>query len=137
MSFPQSLTRTSPVQRGRAARITLWVIQIALAGMFLMAGGSKLFGVKDMVALFAQLGFGQWFRYVTGLIEVSAAIALLIPSFAVFGALALVATMLCATAAQIFFIGQSPVPPAILALVAAGVVWARRHELPSRQSAVR
>ncbi|HEX4573771.1 MAG TPA: DoxX family protein [Gemmatimonadales bacterium] len=137
MSFPQSVTKTSPVLRGRAARITLWVIQIALAGMFLMAGGSKLFGAKDMVVLFDQVGVGQWFRYVTGLIEAGAALALFVPSLAVFGALALVATMLCAVVAQIFIIHQSPVPPAILLLAAAAVVWARRDELLRRQPTVR
>ena len=61
--------------------------------MFLLAGGSKLLGAPAMVGLFDAIGIGQWFRYVTGLIEVGSALALLVPSFAVFGALALVATM--------------------------------------------
>lgn len=62
--------------------------------MFLLAGGSKLAGVPAMVALFDAVGVGQWFRYVTGLIEVSSAVALLVPSLAPFGALALVVTMI-------------------------------------------
>jgi hypothetical protein len=58
------------LQRGRASLIALWLTQVALALMFLMAG-SKLAGVPPMVSLFDALGLGQWFRYVTGVIEVT------------------------------------------------------------------
>ena len=74
-------------------------------------------------------GSGQWFRYATGLIEVGSALALLTPRFAVFGALAHVATMIGALATHLFIIGGSPVVPAILLLGAAAVVITRRHEL--------
>ena len=93
MSLAPSLTQTSPVRSGRTGLIALWLVQIALAGMFLLAGGSKLLGAPAMVGLFDAIGIGQWFRYLTGFIEVGSALALLVPSFAVFGALALVPTM--------------------------------------------
>src|SRR6266446_496760 len=67
------------LQRGRASLIALWLTQVALALMFLMAGGSKLAGVPPMVSLFDAIGLGQWFRYVTGVIEVTSGIALLVP----------------------------------------------------------
>ena len=73
----------------------------------------------------------------TGLIEVGSAVALLVPAFAVFGALVLVPTMIGAILTQLFIVGDSPVPPAILLVGVAGVIWARRHELPVRGSAVR
>src|SRR6266849_3521210 len=82
------------LQRGRASLIALWLTQVALALMFLMAGGSKLAGVPAMVTLFGALGLGQWFRYVTGVIEATSGILLLIPSAAIFGALLLIPTML-------------------------------------------
>ena len=137
MSISLSLTHASPVRHGGAAVIALWAVQIALAGMFLLAGGSKLLGAAPMVALFDAIGIGQWFRYVTGLIEVGSAVALLVPAFAVFGALALVPTMIGAILTQLFIVGDSPVPPAILLIGVAAVIWARRHELPVRGSAVR
>ena len=87
MSLAPSVTHASPVHQGRIGHIALWVVQVALAGMFLLAGSSKLFGAAAMVGLFDAIGIGQWFRYLTGLIEVSSAVALLVPSFAVFGAL--------------------------------------------------
>jgi putative oxidoreductase len=116
--------------RGRAAVISLWVAQIVLAAMFLGAGGSKLIGAPAMVALFDAIGWGQWFRYLTGAIEVSAAIALLIPSAAVFGALLRVPTMIGAVATNLI-LGQSVAPPLFLLIIAAAVAWARRHELPA------
>jgi putative oxidoreductase len=130
MSLSLSLTHTLPVRRGRAAFIALWSLQVALAGMFLLAGGSKLFGAQAMVALFNAVGIGQWFRYVTGLIEVGSAVALLVPALAVFGASALVPTMVGAVLTELFIVKDSAVLPAILLLGVLLVVWARRHELP-------
>ena len=122
------VTVTTPtLRRGRVALVALWVAQIALAAMFLFAGGSKLAGAPAMVNLFAAIGWGQWFRYVTGAIEVSAAVALLIPSAAPFGAILLVPTMLGAATANLF-LGQSPAAPLVLLLIAAAVAWARRNQ---------
>ena len=116
------------LERGRASLIALWLTQIALAAMFLMAGGSKLAGVPAMVSLFDALGLGQWFRYVTGVIEVGSGIALLIPSVAIFGAMLLIPTMIGAAAANLF-LGQSPAVPLVLLLIAAAVAWTRRNQL--------
>ena len=129
MSHALSFTQAPSVRRGRSGVIALWVVQIGLAGMFLLAGGSKLLGAPAMVSLFNTIGIGQWFRYVTGLIEVGSALALLLPSIAVFGALALVPTMIGAVATELFIVGDSAVPPAVLLLGAIGVVWARRDQL--------
>ena len=129
---PAADTRNPPaLRRGRVANIALWVTQILLAAMFLFAGGSKLVGAPAMVNLFAAIGWGQWFRYLTGAIEITAAVALLIPSVALFGAILLVPTMIGAVIANLF-LGQSPAPPLVLLLLAAAVVWSRRYQLPGR-----
>ena len=137
MSLAPSLTQASPVRRGRTGFVALWALQIALAGMFLLAGSSKLLGASAMVGLFDAIGIGQWFRYVTGFIEVGSALALVVPSFAVFGASALVPTMVGAIATHLFIVGGSPVLPAMLLLGSAAVVWARRHQLVGVQATVR
>jgi putative oxidoreductase len=129
MSHALSFTQPTSVRRGRSGVIALWVVQIALAGMFLLAGGSKLVGAPAMVTLFNSIGVGQWFRYVTGLIEVGSAIALLVPSIAVFSALVLVPTMIGAVATELFIVGDSATPPAVLLLGAVAVVWVRRHQI--------
>ena len=94
----QSGTTQAGIARGRAATIGLWIAQIISAGMFLFAGGLKIGGAAEMVKLFAAIGIGQWFRYVTGLIEVTSGLLLLVPSLAFFGAIALMATMVGAIA---------------------------------------
>ena len=137
MSLAPSLTQASPVRSGRAGLVALWIVQIALAGMFLLAGSSNLLGAPAMVGLFDAIGIGQWFRYLTGLIEVGSALALLVPSIAVFGALALVATMVGAITTHLFIVGGSPAVPAILLLGSVGVVWARRPQLRGAQPTVR
>lgn len=120
------VSRPRPV---RAGRIALWTVQIATAGMFLFAGSHKLGDAPEMIAAFDAIGIGQWFRYATGGIEITAAIALLIPSLAVFGALALVPTMGGAIATHLFVIGGAPTPAVVLLAAALLIVWARRDEL--------
>jgi uncharacterized membrane protein YphA (DoxX/SURF4 family) len=123
-------TNEITLQRGRASHIALWITQVALALMFVMAGGSKLAGAPAMVTLFGALGLGQWFRYVTGIIEVTSGILLLVPSAAIYGALLLIPTMLGAIVVNLFVVPASPVAPLLLLLAAAAVAWARRHQLP-------
>jgi putative oxidoreductase len=130
-------THTLPVHRSRLASIALWSVQVVLAGMFLLAGGSKLAGAAAMVALFDGVGVGQWFRYVTGGIEVVSAVALLVPSLAAFGAVALVATMIGAIATHLFIIGGSPAVPALLLVGSLVIAWARRDQLSRVASRVR
>jgi len=127
---------TLPVRRRRVAFVALWGVQIVLAGLFLLAGGSKLAGAAAMVALFDAIGVGQWFRYVTGGTEVVSAVALLVPSLAPFGAVALVATMIGAVATHLFIIGGSPALPVLLLLGSLVIAWARRDQLSRALSSV-
>ena len=120
---------------GRVALIALWATQLGLAGMFLLAGGSKLAGVPAMVGLFDAIGVGQWFRYVTGLIEVGSAVALLIPSLAPFGALLLVPTMAGAVLTHLFIVGGSPAIPVVLLIGSVAVAWARRDQILAKVAA--
>ena len=126
---PRTARRTLPVGRTRFALIGLWAVQVVLAAMFLLAGGSKLAGATAMVALFDAIGIGQWFRYVTGGIEVASAVALLVPALAPFGAVALAATMIGAVVTHLFVVGGSPAVPAVLLLASLAVAWARRDQL--------
>ena len=112
-----------------AAAIALWIAQIGAAGMFLMAGGLKLAGAPAMVQLFDAIGIGQWFRYVTGAIEVVSAILLFVPSLAFFGALALVPTMIGAVLTHLFIVGGSPAASIVLLATTAAIAWARRDTL--------
>jgi putative oxidoreductase len=120
-----------PVARGRIALVALWLTQSALAAMFLFVGGLKLSGVAAMVALFDAIGAGQWLRYVTGSIEVVSAVALLVPSWAAFGALLLIPTMAGAVFTHLFIVGGSAVPATVLLIGSLAIAWARRGQLAS------
>jgi len=120
---------TLPGHRGRSGLIALLAFQTVLSGAFLLAGGSKLAGAPALVALFDAIGIGQWFRYVTGAIEVVSAIALLVPALAPFGAVALASTMAGAVMTHLFIVGGSPAPAALLLVGAVVIAWARRDQL--------
>jgi putative oxidoreductase len=118
------------VQHDRPTRrIGGWTLQSILAAAFLAAGSAKLAGVPFMVALFDQIGLGQWFRIVTGAVEVVGAVALVVPGLASIGALWLGFTMVCAVATHVFILHTSPVPAFVLGLLNALVVYLRRDEL--------
>src|SRR5246127_6006392 len=90
-------------------RIGAWTLQGIIAAAFLAAGFAKLAGVPFMVDLFAQIGLGQWFRVVTGVVEVTGAVALLIPGLASIGALWLRGTMGGGGANPFFVLHTKPV----------------------------
>jgi len=105
--------------------------------MFLFVGGLKLTGAPELVALFDAIGVGQWFRYVTGAIEVVSAVALLVPSLAPFGALLLIPTMVGAISTHLFIVGGSPVPAIVLLIGSLAIAWARRDQLARAFSRLR
>jgi putative oxidoreductase len=110
-------------------RIFAWAVQIVLAAAFFAAGAAKLAGVAFMVQLFDQIGLGQWFRVVTGLVEITGAIALVYPGLASLGGLWLGFTMVCAVLTHVLVLHTSPAPAAVMALLSALVVYLRRDEL--------
>lgn len=116
----------TPGKPSRSANIFSWALRIVAATAFLAAGGAKLAGVPMMVAIFDHIGIGQWFRVVTGLVEVIGAIALLIPATAALGGLLLAATMAVAAFTHLFVIGGSPVPAIALLAITATIAWLRR-----------
>jgi len=116
---------SAPVSAKR--RIILQVIRGLTAFAFISAGILKLVGAPMMVAVFNHVGLGQWFRYVTGLIEVSGAIMLLSPRFVGPAALLLSATMIGAIISHFTVVPGSPVPAATLLTMCAVVAWSYRQ----------
>jgi putative oxidoreductase len=128
-SLPDQRTRRSP-----ARTVALWLLQIGAAAIFLAAGLSKLASATAMVQMFDAVGVGQWFRYVTGSIEVIGALMLLVPGLASFGALALAAVMLGAIGTHLFVIGGNPSMPVVLLAATAYVAWTRGAERQTRRT---
>src|SRR6266481_4778904 len=103
----------------------LWILQILAAATSFLAGGSKLAGVAPMVEMFDKIGLGQWFRYLTGGMEVTGAILLLIPATVTLGSALLVLTMAGAIATHLFILGGSPVPAIVLFVMVGTITWYR------------
>jgi putative oxidoreductase len=126
----QALTegsRSSSRSTGKIMNIVLWVLQIGAAGMFLMVGFLKLSGNAQLVGLFEAIGLGQWFRYLTGTLEVAGAFLLLIPRTSGLGALMLAGVMVGAVVTHVFVVGGSPLGATILLVVTGLVAWGRRQ----------
>ncbi len=124
-TFSNTLNST----QNRTQNRIFWGIRIVLALAFAAAGAAKLAGVPQMVATFEAIGFGQWFRYVTGGIEVVGAILLLLPATALYAGLLLGATMLGATLSHWLVVPGSSIPAIVLGLLCALVVW---HQRPAQ-----
>lgn len=107
----------------------LLVIRGLLTLAFLAAGTAKLMGVGMMVDTFDKVGVGQWFRYVTGLIEVGSAVLLWVPGMQAIAAGLLVCTTIGAVLAHLFLIGPTAMPALVLGVLAATILYANRGQL--------
>lgn len=105
-------------------------VQGLLGVGMLGAGGTKLAGAESQVETFERLGYPQWFRLVTGGLEVIAALALLAsfvvgPLLAFVGSL-LVGVVLLGALGSHLRVGDEPgemAPAAVLLVLAALVAW--------------
>jgi uncharacterized membrane protein YphA (DoxX/SURF4 family) len=120
-------TRSVSDSTGKIVNVVLWALQIAAAGMFLMVGFLKLSGNPQLVGLFEAIGIGQWFRYLTGTLEVAGAILLLIPRIIGLGALMLAGVMVGAVVTHVFIVGGNPLMAIILLVVTSVIAWGRRQ----------
>ncbi|MFD2883696.1 DoxX family protein [Pseudomonas lini] len=93
---------------------------------FAAAGIAKLAGVPQMIQVFDAVGVGQWFRYLTGTIEVVGAVLLLVPVTGFYAGLLLTATMAGALVTHLFVIGGNPAPALVLLAMSAFVTWRQK-----------
>jgi uncharacterized membrane protein YphA (DoxX/SURF4 family) len=113
-------------------RLTLWGLTVAVAGMFALAGTMKLAGAPMQVELFAAIGIGQWFRYLTGGLELVGAIGLFVPAAAPFAALVLAAVMVGAVLTHLAIVGGNPIVPIALFFASIAIAFLRSEQFSSR-----
>ena len=100
-----------------------WALRVFLALVFVAAGLDKFLGAM-WVRVFNDIGFGQWFRYVTGVVEVLGGCLLLLPRATVVAVPVLVCTMAGALLVHLTVVGIGPQTVAVSVLVAALIaVW--------------
>lgn len=129
---PNSSHTTSPAGPSRGMNVVLWVLQILLAAYMLIDHAvPKLLGLGTSVEMFEDIGLGQWFRYLTGTLELLGSIGLLIPRVAGLAALGLAGVMVGATLTNLFVINGGPwvyVTGGLFVLFCV-IGWSRRAEI--------
>ncbi len=120
-------TNALPAASGKGRLITLWSLSGLAALAFIAAGASKLAGAAAMLELFDKVGLGQWFRYFTGLLEVSTGIGLLISRYAFYAAVLLAIVMVGAIIAHVTVLGGSPAPAAVLFVLSGIIAYLRKQ----------
>jgi putative oxidoreductase len=130
MNESTAYTRQANAERpSKGLNIALWCVQLLLALAFLGASSGKLLGKPEMIALFDAIGIGQWFRFVTGLLELAGAVLIVVPKTRSIGASVLAGVMVGAIATHLFVLHNAPTAPLVLLLLIGFVLWGRRQEL--------
>ena len=115
-------------------KITNWVLRGAVAFVFVSSGLEK-FSIGpggEWVKIFARIGWGDWFRYLTGVLEIAGGILLMVPILSTFGAGILVACMVGAILAHIFKLGD-PFSSIINILLIVAILAAARKPRPESE----
>jgi uncharacterized membrane protein len=118
---------TAAERRTRRLRAAVWILRFALAVIFVVVGFVKIPGSMHpmWVRLFERIGFGQWFRYVTALVEIVGGMLMLVPSATLVSVPLLASAMVGALLVHIFIIGigfQTAVVLMLLAGIAAVMI---------------
>ena len=131
------------IRAARPRRLTstlLWAAQIVLAVAFVFFGMAKLTG---QVQEFADIGAGQWLRYVAGTAELAGAIGLLTPWLAGLAAAGLAADMAGATIINATVLRGIPqysgvwVMTGLLCAVFVLLAYGRRQQIKGLWAAIR
>lgn len=111
---PERETRS--VRRIAIPPLVLSTLRLAMVAVFVGGGVMKLAGMDMMVQLFADIGVGQWLRYVVGVMEVLGGSLLLVPSWSALAALGLIVMMIGAAMAELLIIRRPPIAAAACAV---------------------
>ncbi|MFD3456568.1 DoxX family protein [Streptomyces sp. NPDC058691] len=114
-------------RRARRENAALWTLQIVLALFFAFASAMpKLIAHSSAVESFDTIGYGTWFMYLIGALELAGAVGLVVPRLTGVTAIAFVGLMTGAALFQIaYFDGQFVVTPVIIGLLMGLIAWRR------------
>lgn len=73
----------------RIKGIGLWFVAAVVALVFIFSGGMKLMGAEPIVQNFIRWGYPLWFMYLVAVVEVVAAVALMVPRLTPFATMSL------------------------------------------------
>jgi putative oxidoreductase len=105
---------------------TDWAERIGVGLIFIMVAWDKFLNDPSgfWVKMFHQIGWGDWFRYTAGVVELAGGVFVLIPRLAFVGGLLLTATMAAALLIHIFVLGDNAAGISLLFVLAiAAFTW--------------
>ena len=107
----------------------IWVLRLLIGALFIFFGVMKFPDADGSmwVRVFEQIGFGQWFRYLTGVIEVAGGLLLFIPRATAVAVALLVPTILGALLTHIMVIGPQPASVILMILLFGILVIGRTY----------
>ena len=122
----------------RPQALTSWLLQLLVAGILLQTLFFKFTGAEESVYIFTRLGMEPWGRIGSGIVELGAALLLLVPATAPYGAILTMGVMAGAIASHLTVLGIEVKGDggllfvlALTALVGSAVVLLiRRAQLP-------
>ena len=120
-------------QPQRIDTLMTWLPRIAVAVAFLGFGYQKFEGDPMWVRVFDRIGFGQWFRYLTGATQIGGAVLVLIPRTFLIGIGVLSCTMIGAMTFWIV-VARQPFAAIIPGFVLAALVAVAAPSLLRRRS---
>lgn len=82
-----------------------WIAQVAVAAILLQTLYFKFTGAPESIYIFETVGMEPWGRFASGITELVAGVLLLVPAFAVVGALLALAVILPAIALHLTVLG--------------------------------
>jgi hypothetical protein len=111
-------------KRGVVDVFTTWVPRIVIVAFFAFVGATKFDARPDgmWVKVFDQIGFGQWFRYFTGAVQIAGAVLILNRRTRAAGTALLASTMAGAALVDAFVMGSPGYALLPLILMAAVIV---------------
>ncbi len=108
---------------GKARVIITWILRVLLGVIFLGIGIEKLTGTMGTIPFFDAIGWGQWFRYFSGVLDTAGALLILVPRWTSFGALIITCTVGLGTYLCFSMALYNPIFPLVMTLLAATLVW--------------
>jgi uncharacterized membrane protein len=115
--------------RGRGLNITLWTLQGLLGAFFIVASAApKLFGAEAAAVGFDLIGWGDWFMYLVGALELAGGVGLLIPRVSGLAAIGLGLLMIGAAIFNAVLLDFPVLTPLILLAFVAFVAWGRWYQ---------
>ena len=115
-------------------KIVIWTLRVILGVAFAGIAITKLTGTGNTIPYFGAIGWGQWFRYLTGCVDLLGSILLFVPRRTFYGAILLTCSVGSATLISLTVLQGNPawggpvmvVVPLVITLLTVSLAWLTR-----------